>query len=117
LAPASLLLPLDISMMIWFQVLGSFTLFPLLIKDGLRIPYFLCSILFALVAYMYFKSLQEIEKRKISKNGNIHGFEEAPIQFQFNIKIFAEYFNSGRVSDKIKYVFICSSLLGNHLYI
>ena len=42
LAPAAPLLLLDPHFFCWVQVLCSFTMFPLLIKDKLRLPYLAC---------------------------------------------------------------------------
>lgn len=52
LVPAAVvLLPVDPVVCVWYQLLGSFTIFPLLVRDGLRIPYFAVNFLFvALVA-------------------------------------------------------------------
>ena len=36
----------------WFQVLGCFTMFPLLVKDGLRTPYFACITLYVVVVLL-----------------------------------------------------------------
>eukprot|EP01041_Mallomonas_annulata_P004036 gene4036-8034_t len=54
LAPAALLLADDLITYAWLQVLGLFTLFPLLLKDGLLVPYFVIIILFVvLVSFLY----------------------------------------------------------------
>lgn len=49
LVPALLLFPLAPMMLTWFQVVGTFTMFPLLLKDGLMVPYFICIFLFIVV--------------------------------------------------------------------
>lgn len=63
LVPASFLLPFESLIFTWFQVLGTFTMFPLLIRDGLRLPYFVmivlyCSLSQILYEYQKWKNLQ-----------------------------------------------------------
>lgn len=51
LVPAAPLLLLDQRYFCWVQVLGAFTMFPLLIKDKLRVPYVaLCALYIAAVS-------------------------------------------------------------------
>lgn len=45
LVPAAFLLPYSPVDMLWFQISGTMSLFPLLVKDGQRIPYW-CSLIF-----------------------------------------------------------------------
>lgn len=52
LVPASLLLPFEPLLIGWFQIIGVWTMFPLLVKDGLRIPYFAVCVLY--MTYLYF---------------------------------------------------------------
>lgn len=49
LAPAAPLLLLDPQLFCWVQILGSFTMFPLLVKDKLRLPYLACCMLYTVV--------------------------------------------------------------------
>lgn len=49
LAPASLLVVMDPWFFGWMQVLGVFTMFPLLIKDQLRLPYVACIVMYLAV--------------------------------------------------------------------
>lgn len=49
LAPASLLLIMDPWFFGWVQIMGVFTMFPLLIKDSLRLPYLACCVLYLAV--------------------------------------------------------------------
>ena len=42
LLPASFFVDRDFLLVSWFQVLGVWTMFPLLAKDGLRLPYAAC---------------------------------------------------------------------------
>ena len=46
LLPALLLLDVEPLLVGWFQLLGAFTMFPLLVRDGLRVPYFAAGGLF-----------------------------------------------------------------------
>ena len=53
LVPASLLLNDDIVLISWIQVIGTFSMFPLLIRDGQRIPYVITIILFIVMIILY----------------------------------------------------------------
>jgi hypothetical protein len=64
LAPASFLLLLDVPFFSWLQVLGCFTMFPLLVKDKLRIPYVAC-----VAGYLAVVTLLDPEVRVIGKPG------------------------------------------------
>jgi alpha-1,3-glucosyltransferase len=56
LVPAAFLFPLSPEDMLWFQISGTMTLFPLLIKDGHRIPYWCTLLLYlSLVMLTYHK--------------------------------------------------------------
>jgi hypothetical protein len=50
------------AIVIWFQLLGVFSMFPLLIKDGLSIPYFLCSAIYLGSAYLSKESVLEVKR-------------------------------------------------------
>ena len=49
LIPASLLLSNDPIIIIWYQILGCFSMFSLFIKDNLRIPYILIILLYLIL--------------------------------------------------------------------
>jgi hypothetical protein len=53
LVPASFLLNLDPIVFSWFQIIGTFSMFPLLVKDGLRAPYWSVLGLFAMMMLGY----------------------------------------------------------------
>ena len=46
----------------WFQIIGVFTLFPLLVKDGLVAPYFICCAIFIAIISVHKQS----EKRGVN---------------------------------------------------
>ena len=52
LIPASFLFYDDIAIISWMQILGTFSMFPLLIRDGQRIPYIIITIFFIVVSFM-----------------------------------------------------------------
>ena len=52
--PSALLLPLDPLLFVWYHVLCQFTMFPLLERDGLRIPYFSLLIAFLTICSFLF---------------------------------------------------------------
>lgn len=52
LAPAAFLLQLDQPFFGWVQVLGCFTMFPLLVKDKLRLPYVVCIVGYTAIVAM-----------------------------------------------------------------
>lgn len=58
LFPAGLLLLDDVTSVTWFQIFGSFSMYPLLKRDGLGIPYFACNALYIIMSYY----LSEIRK-------------------------------------------------------
>jgi len=49
--PLALLIREDPALVTWLQLLGTFSMFPLLVKDGLRIPYVACCALAASLSY------------------------------------------------------------------
>ena len=51
LVPIAFLMREDPALVTWLQLLGTFTMFPLLVKDGLRIPYVACCSLAAALSY------------------------------------------------------------------
>jgi len=53
LVPASLLLNDDIVLVTWIQILGTFSMFPLLIRDGHRITYIIMIIIFTVISLLY----------------------------------------------------------------
>lgn len=55
--PASLYFFRDPIFVFWLQILGSFTIYPLLQKDGQAFPYFIVVILFASVVWRYMMTL------------------------------------------------------------
>jgi hypothetical protein len=48
--------------MTWFQVLGTFTMFPLLVRDGLRIPYFALNSAFLAFSLIYIEAVHRQKK-------------------------------------------------------
>lgn len=58
LVPMSLLVQEDPLFVLWFQVLGTFTMFPLLVKDGLVVPYAVTIVLYLAI----FALLRELEE-------------------------------------------------------
>jgi hypothetical protein len=66
LAPASFLLLQDARFFAWVQVLGSFTMFPLLVKDKLRVPYLACT-----VGYLALTSLLPPSVRTIGQKRSL----------------------------------------------
>ena len=60
LVPACVLLPIEPLLMSWFQILGTFTMFPLLKKDGLTVPYFACCVLFVTVILAYKRKQEKV---------------------------------------------------------
>lgn len=64
--PSLLLLEKDALFCWWFQVASCFSMFPLLVRDGLRIPYWCCLILFSLVFAIHkyvFETVKEADPR------------------------------------------------------
>jgi hypothetical protein len=52
----------------WFQVLGTFTMFPLLVRDGLRIPYFAMNIAFVAIAVLLVEAAERNSKMFLNSN-------------------------------------------------
>ena len=53
LVPSSLLLNDDIVLVTWIQILGTFSMFPLFIRDGHRITYIIMIIIFTVISLLY----------------------------------------------------------------
>jgi hypothetical protein len=88
LAPAAPLVLLDPIFFGWIQLLGSFTMFPLLIKDNLRIPYFTLGAAYCCVLGFLSPKLQSSVKdlgRVFSKEGK---FVSLDIIASDRVKIF-----------------------------
>jgi len=56
LAPISLLMVEHMQIVKWFTLLCTFSMFPLIVKDGLVLQYMACTVLFALLGMQYSKS-------------------------------------------------------------
>jgi alpha-1,3-glucosyltransferase len=54
LVPAAFLLPHSPLDMVWFQISGTMSLFPLLVKDGLRIPYWCTLVIYVSLVLLAF---------------------------------------------------------------
>jgi alpha-1,3-glucosyltransferase len=63
LAPASLLVRDEPLLIAWMQILGCFTMFPLLKRDKLVIPYYATSALYALCCLLLTKTMSEEDRR------------------------------------------------------
>ena len=60
LIPAAFLSKEEPMMIAWFQILGTFSMFPLLLRDGLTVPYIALIVIYVLVAHMSYKSSIEV---------------------------------------------------------
>ena len=60
LLPASLLVDQDFLAVSWFQALGAWTMFPLLAKDELRLPYSVCVALYLVWNAAFSKAYGEV---------------------------------------------------------
>jgi len=63
LVPAAMLMPYDPLMCTWFQLLGMWTMFPLLQKDGLTGAYLACIVGYVRLVWAYCSKMNPIETR------------------------------------------------------
>jgi len=63
LVPAAMLVPYDPLMCTWFQVLGAWTMYPLLQKDGLSCAYLICIVGYVRLAWAYSSKMNPIATR------------------------------------------------------
>lgn len=71
LVPMSLLVAEDTNFVLWFQILGTFTMFPLLLRDGLVVPYFVTIILYLAVSNILYEFESKKEMRKTTSTSAI----------------------------------------------
>jgi alpha-1,3-glucosyltransferase len=57
--PVTFLFPIEPLLVAWFQVFAGFTMFPLLIRDGLRLPYFAVNAMYLVLVKLYSMTLPQ----------------------------------------------------------
>lgn len=92
LIPASFLFYDDVEIISWMQILGTFSMFPLLIRDGQRIPYIVVTVVFIIVSYM-------IQSTKTSS-------------LSFSLSVFRKFSISLSLWSSIKSIIIIMSVIG-----
>ena len=86
LVPASLLVVDDPDLVLWLQLLGTFSMFPLLVKDKLRIPYWACGQI-CVAIYFGIKSCMALESKPISGSSLRHNCTTLPCSKALRIDI------------------------------
>jgi alpha-1,3-glucosyltransferase len=98
LVPASLLFVSDPLVMSWFQLLGVFSMYPLLLKDGLKVPYALCVVIFITISRLSEDKVQRIDPKLEKKGVN-------KTYFQFFRRLFLTLSYTGAFAMKLSCYF------------
>jgi hypothetical protein len=108
--PAIIILPNNVTAIGWYQILGCFTMFPLLIRDGLRAPYFIINVLFIIALIIVKREIQDFVHAPISLRFKFPSLFSSTY-FEFLMKIFIMMSSLGEITVFSYFSFIAFCLL------